>query len=1087
MSINGTQSARSPATCLSLLLLSASLSLCGCWRQPVVPEEPPAADGTATPPTTSQTDPQPDAIGPAGQVDPMDPIDTAGTPDPLPCTTCHTMPMGTRRAVAGASGSGLHLLSSSTLTNIDCTLCHETEEHMDGQVRLWSDPNARNAVTAFVGYPLADAVEEEASTTFCLSCHDAADYGLHTPAGQPPLTCVVCHDVHNPANGNRSLVRDALAGVPVTFTATTGSGSFSDGVCRACHTSTAYHRSNGTGSPHNDGTDCTACHSHNAGFLPSQSASCIECHSVTQGARSPVANATGAGGHHLRSGALADGDCVKCHDQSTHREGSVRVWTNANSPTESIVVSGDPSRLTSLCLSCHNGANHPATHATGTSWEPACTECHAIHEPAHATLSLVRSSIPNRTSGVSTPVSFVARTGAGSFSDGICSACHSSTTFHRSDGAGASHNDGADCTLCHSHGSGFQPDQSASCTECHSMTQGTRPAVVNASGTGGHHLGSGALTDGDCVKCHDQSTHRQGTVRVWSDANNPTASLAVTGDPDQLTGLCLSCHNTGSAPAVHPTGGSWTPACTECHAMHEPSSANLALVRSSVRHRTTGVDTPVSFVARTGTGSFSDGVCTACHATTTYHRSDGTGASHNDGADCTTCHAHRAGFAPSGATSCTACHGTPQGTRRSVTGEFALASHHAGGASVTDGDCTVCHDMSEHRSGSVRLINVDDPTNTALVVSLATDPMTDPAAASLLEPFCLACHDTDGANGSAPFADGQMPVAIDAATWTSSSHRAGQMRCIGDGSTFGCHSSGHGSKKRSMLAPWDASQTAVSGDPLREEEGFCYACHDASGPASSDIESAFALASHHNVSALDQTDGSRVECVNCHNPHKAATGARLIDPDTHTVWTGSDQDFCLVCHDGAAPAGVTFPPTSTGTGFNKSVFVGTTHDLQLGADACGHCHAPHGTAHAPMLDARYVVADNNNYSTGDGDYALCWQCHGENAVIQQDNAFEDLHKKHVKGERSPCIICHDVHVGFDSGEVGLIDLAYAVQAGYDVTFLSGDDGSSSFWLNSGGGRGSCAIRCHGKKHDPKSYDRLGGSTTDCSACHASQP
>ena len=39
----------------------------------------------------------------------------------------------------------------------------------------------------------------------------------------------------------------------------------------------------------------------------------------------------------------------------------------------------------------------------------------------------------------------------------------------------------------------------------------------------------------------------------------------------------------------------------------------------------------------------------------------------------------------------------------------------------------------------------------AAVVALLGNPLADAVEAKRLEPFCLACHDTNGASGAAPF------------------------------------------------------------------------------------------------------------------------------------------------------------------------------------------------------------------------------------------------------------------------------------------------------------------------------------------------
>jgi predicted CXXCH cytochrome family protein len=404
------------------------------------------------------------------------------------------------------------------------------------------------------------------------------------------------------------------------------------------------------------------------------------------------------------------------------------------------------------------------------------------------------------------------------------------------------------------------------------------------------------------------------------------------------------------------------------------------------------------------------------------------------------------------------------------------------GAAVVDADCLACHDMSAHQQGHVRLKNADDPMNLARTVVLTGDPKVSSAEAAKLEPFCLACHDSNAAGGRAPFADGIIPAAIDATIWNNASHRVASMTCMGDGETFGCHSTGHGSAKRTLLAPANASQPQVPGDPLREEEGMCYSCHDANGPATTNIQSMFGRLTHHKVSALDQVDGSRIECRNCHDPHKASAARTLIDPDTGGVWTAGGPAFCLACHDGAPPPGVAFPATSSGTGFNKSAFVGTTHATQLGGNTCRHCHEDHGSASIAMLRGEYIVTDNNNYAAS--DYAACWLCHNATAIVSNNNRFSDLHKKHVSGEKAPCIICHDAHATFDAGEPGLINFAFSVQSGaYDIQLGSGRNESTAFVFTNNNTRGNCYLTCHGKDHTPKDYTRGTGAGVDCSACH----
>ncbi len=224
------------------------------------------------------------------------------------------------------------------------------------------------------------------------------------------------------------------------------------------------------------------------------------------------------------------------------------------------------------------------------------------------------------------------------------------------------------------------------------------------------------------------------------------------------------------------------------------------------------------------------------------------------------------------------------------------------------------------------------------------------------------------------------------------------------------------------------------------------------------------------------------DCLGCHNTSEHGTGNILLNnPDTGGAWTGTRTDFCLTCHDGTPPTGVSFP-ASHGTGYDKSASVSSTHGQNLGpANSCGHCHNAHGSPNVSLLSDTYVISDFNNYSSA--DYDLCWRCHDENNIVSRmsNNAFRNRHEKHVIREDTSCFECHDVHAPADPGEAGLIDMQTPINEGYDISYRGNDDASTSFWIS--GSLGYCSIKCHGKDHTPKDYDRSPDQITDCGSCH----
>ncbi len=144
----------------------------------------------------------------------------------------------------------------------------------------------------------------------------------------------------------------------------------------------------------------------------------------------------------------------------------------------------------------------------------------------------------------------------------------------------------------------------------------------------------------------------------------------------------------------------------------------------------------------------------------------------------------------------------------------------------------------------------------------------------------------------------------------------------------------------------------------------------------------------------------------------------------------------------------------------------------LGGQSCGQCHNAHGSPYISLLKNKYITTDYNPWSEGDGDYAACWACHDENTIVKQENAFEKRHHKHVNGAKSPCFVCHDVHSPYDSDEPGLINMDIPVQNGnYDMQYIDGHNGSTSFWISGDQTEGFCYINCHHKNHKPKDYKR----------------
>lgn len=431
------------------------------------------------------------------------------------------------------------------------------------------------------------------------------------------------------------------------------------------------------------------------------------------------------------------------------------------------------------------------------------------------------------------------------------------------------------CSTCHNqHSQDFPPFLRASnsadalCKDCHSArnvgnyltdtttNRGSHPVGVIYNNTDTRFLTSPLApislvsSKVECSSCHS----------VHYAATNDGNLLKATNNDN----FCSKCHTYGQH---HGMG------CSSCHQTHNPNKSNIFMVKDSIVTPNSGKQA-VALYSQTGANSFADGdanyngVCEACHTTTLYHRNESSGVhSHNSGTNCITCHPHKNAFT---AGTCSSCHslaqdngdGIPVGGRRAVIGEFPASNSHAHyGALLNSQTCGVCHDMSTHTSGYVKLIDAD---NGSIYRFLKPQDLTsDPDVST----FCQSCHDANGATRLAtpfdPFGNGNR--APDAKT-----------KFLGT---------------------------------LQWNEWFDDNCFPGDG-------SLRAVNSHHDISNADQTfSGAKIECLNCHGSHTSSKTSPMANPNnTNTAWTGTYNGFCLSCHSGGTgplnpgfPSGVTGP------------------------------------------------------------------------------------------------------------------------------------------------------------------------------------
>jgi hypothetical protein len=289
-------------------------------------------------------------------------------------------------------------------------------------------------------------------------------------------------------------------------------------------------------------------------------------------------------------------------------------------------------------------------------------------------------------------------------------------------------------------------------------------------------------------------------------------------------------------------------------------------------------------------------------------------------------------------------------------------------------------------------------------------------------------------------------LEIDATAWSSAGHNrpsgtfpGSPVSCVGDGSN-GCHASGHGTESNKLLASWNASGTPPPAEaPPLSPTNFCYVCHDSDGPSSKNIEAQFNTATdyqgtvgslkfnqRHDITAADQSySGGVVSCKDCHSVHIDNAGAPVADPDNGSALAtysptgsyveddpvdgddsfdyngGGDSDpinpegsaggfsepdyieFCLTCHDGTAPAGVTLTPM-----LNIALSWGAGGNQHGGGDGSTGSKTSKGGLKAPYVNASDDAANNdpaNNYAAMN-----CNTCHGAHGSPNIYNLRESI-------------------------------------------------------------------------------------------------
>jgi predicted CXXCH cytochrome family protein len=132
-------------------------------------------------------------------------------------------------------------------------------------------------------------------------------------------------------------------------------------------------------------------------------------------------------------------------------------------------------------------------------------------------------------------------------------------------------------------------------------------------------------------------------------------------------------------------------------------------------------------------------------------------------------------------------------------------------------------------------------------------------------------------------------------------------------------------------------------------------------------------------------------CENCHIPHSAATGERLLI-------FGNEEDTCLSCHDGevaSADIGTSIfkryhHPVEDTTGVHDAAEDFTSGNVPKHVE-CSDCHDAHQANEDPSIGDAWVSGANKGTAGVSAGgmfiaeahyvYEICFKCHGDNNVI----------------------------------------------------------------------------------------------------------
>jgi len=295
---------------------------------------------------------------------------------------------------------------------------------------------------------------------------------------------------------------------------------------------------------------------------------------------------------------------------------------------------------------------------------------------------------------------------------------------------------------------------------------------------------------------------------------------------------------------------------------------------------------------------------------------------------------------------------------------------------------------------------------------------------------------------------------------------------------------------------------------LSERKGyFCFRCHghdiyvqnaktagDIAGDVkTADIQREFEKPYHHPIEKigihrygeiLPEVDASmprHSECGDCHHHHyvkeeNKMSGIRGRNKDGVRVRVIFEYELCFNCHSYSVnlPADQTNKAeifNSSNPSFHPVIASGKNTDVPSlvpplttsSLIKCTDCHnnddpaapkGPHGSNYRYILSKNYTTTVG---SEGPFQYELCYSCHRRNSILSNES-FQ-LHDLHISTVGTSCRTCHNPH--------GSTQYAHLID--FNRASVMSSNSGQLVYIDLGSRAGKCALKCHGKDHDPAVY------------------